>query len=74
MSAHSCPTYAHTARFDTFSPKSHGKPGVDDLFLLIGNIFISRRGLRRRDAPKEYGPHKTLYDRWKRWNDKVIFH
>jgi transposase len=26
--------------------------------------------LRWRDAPKEYGPHKTLYNRWKRWSDK----
>lgn len=30
-------------------------------------------GLRLRDAPKEYGPHKTLYNRWKRWSDKGIF-
>jgi len=24
-------------------------------------------------APAEYGPHKTLYSRWKRWSDKGIF-
>jgi transposase len=30
-------------------------------------------GLRWRDAPAEYGPHKTLYNRWKRWSDKGIF-
>ena len=28
---------------------------------------------RWRDAPKEYGPPKTLYNRWKRWGDKGIF-
>lgn len=36
-------------------------------------IFINRNGLRWRDAPKEYGPHKTLYSRWKRWSEKGIF-
>jgi transposase len=29
--------------------------------------------LRWRDAPKAYGPHKTLYNRWKRWGDKGVF-
>lgn len=41
--------------------------------MLSGIIFINRNGLRWRDAPKEYGPHKTLYNRWKRWSDKGIF-
>ena len=40
---------------------------------MSGIIFINRNGLRWRDAPKEYGPHKTLYNRWKRWSDKGIF-
>lgn len=35
---------------------------------------MNRKGLRwRRDAPKDYGPHQTLYNRWKRWGDKGIF-
>src|SRR3546814_9011967 len=29
--------------------------------------------LFRSDAPREYGPAKTLYNRWKRWSDKGIF-
>jgi transposase len=29
--------------------------------------------LRWRDAPREYGPAKTLYNRWKRWSDKGVF-
>jgi len=41
--------------------------------VLSGIIFINRNGLRWRDAPAEYGPHKTLYNRWKRWSDKGIF-
>lgn len=61
------------ARLEPFFPKSHGKPRVDDRRVLSGIIFINRNGLRWRDAPKEYGPHKTLYNRWKRWSDKGIF-
>jgi len=56
-----------------FFPKSHGKPRVDDRRVLSGIIFINRNGLRWRDAPREYGPHKTLYSRWKRWSEKGIF-
>lgn len=56
-----------------FFPKSLGKPRVDDRRVLSGIIFINRNGLRWRDAPKEYGPHKTLYNRWKRCTDKGIF-
>ena len=37
--------------------------------MLSGIIFINRNGLRWCDAPKEYGPPKTLYNRWKRWSD-----
>jgi len=61
---------AQMARLERFFPKSHGKPRVDDRRVLSGIIFINRNGLRWRDAPKEYGPHKTLYNRWKRWSDK----
>lgn len=36
-------------------------------------IFINRNGLWWCDAPKDYGPPKTLYNRWKRWGDKGVF-
>ncbi len=61
------------AKLDPFFPKSHGKPRVDDRRVLSGIIFINRNGLRWRDAPEAYGPHKTLYSRWKRWSEKGIF-
>ena len=54
------------AHLEPFFPKSHGKPRVDDRRVLSGIIFINRNGLRWRDAPAAYGPHKTLYNRWKR--------
>ncbi len=50
------------AKLSPFFPKSHGKLRVDDRRVLSGIIFINRNGLRWRDAPKEYGPHKTWCD------------
>jgi transposase len=61
------------AKLAPFFPKSHGKPRVDDRRVLSGIIFINRNGLRWRDAPEVYGPHKTLYSRWKRSSEKGIF-
>lgn len=61
------------ARRQPFFPKSHGRARVDDLRVLSGIIFVNRNGLRWRDAPREYGPAKTLYNRWKRWSDKGVF-
>jgi transposase len=60
-------------RLKSFFPKSHGKPRVDDRRVLSGIIFINRNGLRWCDAPREYGPPKTLYNRWKRWGDMGVF-
>ena len=61
------------ARLRPYFPKSHGKPRVDDRRVLSGIVFVNRNGLRWCDAPKDYGPHKTLYNRWKRWGEKGIF-
>ena len=61
------------ARFQPFFPRSHGRPRVDDRRVLSGIIFVNRNGLRWRDAPRDYGPAKTLYNRWKRWSDKGVF-
>lgn len=60
-------------RLRPFFPRSHGKPRVDDRRLLSGIVFVNRNGLRWRDAPKDYGPHKTLYNRWKRWGEASVF-
>lgn len=66
-------TDAQMARLQPFFPKSHGKSRVDDWRVLSGIIFFNHNGLRWCDAPREYGPPKTLYNRWKRWSDKGIF-
>ena len=61
------------ARLEPYFPKSHGNPRVDDRRVLSGIIFVNRNGLRWRDAPAAYGPHKTLYNRWKRWSEAGVF-
>lgn len=66
-------TDAQMARLEPFFPMSQGKPRGDDRRVLSGIILINRNGLRWCDAPREYGPPKTLYNRWKRWGDKGVF-
>ncbi len=41
--------------------------------MLSGIIFVNRNGMRWCDTPREYGPHKTLYNHRKRWDDMGIF-
>ena len=36
-------------------------------------IFVIRNGLRWRDAPSAYGPHKTIYNRFIRWSRLGVF-
>jgi transposase len=60
-------------RLRPYFPKSHRKPRVDDRRVLSGIVFVNRNGLRWCDAPKDYGPHKTLYNRWTRWGENGIF-
>jgi transposase len=60
-------------RMRPFFPLSHGVPRVDDRRVLSGIIFINRNGLRWRDAPAAYGPHKTLYNRFVRWSRLGVF-
>lgn len=61
------------ARLRPYFPKSHGKPRVDDRRVLSGIVFVNRNGLRWCDAPKDYGPHETLYNRWKCWAVMGVF-
>ena len=51
---------AQMRRIAPYFPLSHGIPRVDDRRVISGIIFVIKNGLRWRDAPKDYGPHKTL--------------
>lgn len=64
---------AQMRRIEPYFPLSHGVPRVDDRRVLSGIIFVLRNGLRWRDAPKEYGPHKTIYNRFIRWSRLGVF-
>jgi putative transposase len=60
-------------RIETYFPLSHGVPRVDDRRVVSGIVFVIKNGLRWRDAPREYGPHKTLYNRFIRWSRMGVF-
>lgn len=60
-------------RIKPYFPLSHGIPRVDDLRVVSGIIHVIRNGLRWRDAPVDYGPHKTLYNRFVRWSRMGVF-
>lgn len=67
------------ARIAPFFPLPHGVPRVDDRRVVSGIIFVIKNGLRWRDAPTDYGPHKALYNRFIRWSrlgvfDKIFSH
>jgi len=49
-------------------PKTRGLKRVDDRRVLSDIVYVIRHGLQWKDAPSGYGPHKTLYNRFTRWN------
>jgi transposase len=49
-------------------PKPRGVKRADHRRVLSGIIHVIRNGLRCRDAPSEYGPHQTLYNRFLGWS------
>ncbi len=61
------------SRITPYFPAPRGVPRVDDLRVISGIIHVLKRGLQWRDAPKEYGPHKTLYNRFIRWSRMGVF-
>lgn len=60
-------------RIKPYFPLSHGVPRVDDRRVISGIIYVIRYGLQWKDAPKAYGPYKTLYNRFVRWSRAGIF-
>jgi len=64
---------AQMRRIAPYFPLSHGIPRVDDRLIVSAIIFIIKNGLRWRDAPRTYGPHKTIYNRFIRWSRLGVF-
>ena len=61
------------SRLTPYFPLSHGVARVDDRRVISGIIYVIRNGLRWKDAPHEYGPYKTLYNRFVRWSRMGVF-
>lgn len=61
-------TEAQVRRIEPYFPLSHGIPRVDDRLIVSAIIFVIKNGVRWRDAPRSYGPHKTIYNRFIRWS------
>lgn len=66
-------TKAQIERIAPWFPLSHGVPRVDDQRVVCGILHVIRNGLCWRDAPAQYGPHKTLYNRFIRWSRLGVF-
>jgi transposase len=64
---------AQMRRIEPYFPLSHGVPRVDDRWVISGITFVIRNGVRWPDAPKAYGPHKTIYNRFIRWSRLGVF-
>lgn len=60
-------------RIKPYFPLSHGVPRVDDRRVMSRIISVIRYGLQWKDAPKAYGPYKTLYNQFVRWSRAGIF-
>ncbi|WP_281349015.1 transposase [Microvirga thermotolerans] len=50
-----------------------GKPRVDDRRVISGILHILKTGGRWRDVPPEYGPAKTIYNRYTRWARRGVW-
>lgn len=48
-------------------------PLIDDRRVISGIIHGLRGDLICRDAPRVYGHHKTLYNRFTRWSEASVF-
>lgn len=73
MSGLSLLSEAQLARIAPYFPSAHGLPRVDDRRVVSGIVYVIKHGLQWQDAPKDYGPHKTLYNRFIRWSRMGVF-
>src|ERR1700679_2373586 len=50
-----------------------GKDRVDDRRVISGIVHVIKSGCRWIDCPPEYGPSKTIYNRFVRWAERGIW-
>jgi len=62
------------AKIVPFLPRdTRGKERVDDRRIISGIVHVLKSGGRWIDAPSDYGPRKTLYNRFIRWRKLGIW-
>jgi transposase len=62
------------AALEPHLPKNQpGKPRVDDRRVISGILHILKTGGRWRHVPPEYGPAKTIYNRYTRWARRGVW-
>ena len=52
---------------------TRGKERADDRRVISGIVHVLKSGGRWVDAPPDYGPRKTLYNRFVRWAEKGVW-
>ena len=73
MSVPFLPTELQLEHIKPYFPRSHRIARVDDRLVVSRIIYILRNGLWWKDAPRAYGPHKTLYNSFVRWSRLGVF-
>jgi transposase len=66
-------TKSQMRRLKPFFPIPRGLKRVDDRRVISGIVYVIRNGLQWKDAPRGYGPYKTLYNRFVRWSRLGVF-
>lgn len=62
------------AKIEPHLPKLQPGPRrKDDRRVLSGIMHVLKVGCRWIDCPKEYGPSKTIYNRFARWSERGIW-
>src|SRR4029453_3379174 len=56
-----------------FPTNTRGLQGVDDRRVLSGIVHVLRSGCPWSHCPREYGPPKTIYNRFVRWAKRGIW-
>lgn len=62
------------SRIEPLLPRNtRGMKRIDDRRVLSGIVHVLKSGGRWGDCPKDYGPKKTLYNRFVRWSQRGIW-
>ena len=55
------------------SSSNRGRPAKSNRLMLNGMLWILFSGAAWRDLPERFGPWKTVYDRFRRWQQDGTF-